>query len=142
MIKKLFLKIYDFIQWTKKWHFCHVVFVGASFFGLAIYLYFLLFDILTFNLTSFLLDIFKIFYYYSLYFIVTFAHFLFVPAIIIQIFFVIFNLIRHKKVPITSDFLLNNKKYNIVYVFAFLITIFLYLFKDLMFNIIKNNINN
>ena len=134
MIKKLFQKIYDFIQWTKKWHFCHVFLVGSfatttGFFIFITILFAISFTPLFGNNISIAENIIAYINLYMLFWLFAFVC-LFLPSIFIQIFFAAFNFIKYKKIYITNNFLLNNKIYNLIYVFSFVFSAYLLLFTN------------
>jgi hypothetical protein len=129
MIRKLINKLYNFIQWTKKWHFCHVLFVPATFATLltsdCFILLCLIYDLLQQHKTTSFEEIAAI--HCFCYEITCIC--LFIPAVITQIFFITFNSIKSRKPFVTNNFLLNNKVYNTVYVIAIMyIILFIILF--------------
>ena len=129
VLKNILSKINNFIQWTKKWHFCHLLFVPAMFLTLLtgdcfIFLC-LIYDLLTLHKTISFEEVAVI---HNFCYEIT-CICLFVPVVIMQLFFVIFNSIKSRKLFVTNSFLLYNKIYNIIYVIAIIyIILFIILF--------------
>lgn len=105
MIKVLIQKFNNFIQWTKKWHVCH----------LFIHIYMILFYfIITSNLenSNYISDkliIISLVFYFMLYWSY--------PIILIVS---IISHLKKKTVFISNEFLLHNKLYNLYYYLSFL----------------------
>ena len=112
MLKNILTKINNFIQWTKKWHFCHVFLLISSF----IMFMFTIFSLMAIDWIGEL----KFTYFFLPEFIYIFA---IVIALIIQILFSLINFCIHKNIQIKNRFLLNNKTYNGIYYLMFLYTI-------------------
>ena len=113
MFKKIFKRINDFIQWTKKWHFFHVFMLPA------IPMLLLFFLIIFIDRHSINADTFDTCFMLSL---LCYIQSFFI-ALIIQIFFFIFKAILRQNCKITNKFLLNNKIYNSIYTIMFIYTI-------------------
>ena len=111
-IKNTLIKINNFILWTKKWHFFHILLNSSS----LIMLISTIFALIASDTIG------EIKFIYCL-----LAFFIYVPSIIvavlIQIIFCTVNLVIHKKGSIKNKFLLENKKYNYVYYSMFIYTI-------------------
>ena len=122
-IKQLLSTINNFIQWTKKWHFFHLFIIPPFLLWLfCIMLYSLFFIILFLNRVDFSVKEFlmndivgsaiciQIFLYFAF----------FIIALISQIIFFIVNWIKYKKSGVRNQFMLKNKKYNGIYILAFI----------------------
>ena len=126
MLKNIFSKINNFIQWTKKWHFFHVFLISSSF----VMLMFTIFSIMDPDWIGEL----KFTYFFLSFLIFVFA---IIIALIIQILFSIINFCVYKNIQIRNHFLSKNKIYNGIYYFlslytivSFIILIFSLIFTD------------
>ena len=122
MLKKIFNKVDRFIQWTKKWHFFHII-VGGNAIGCAI-IWILITLIEISNMKTFSIGDFL----FSLIFITPLfvSGFLLFIALPIAIVISLYNCIFKKNIEITNNFLLNNSKYNIIYYISLIYIIFTY----------------
>ena len=131
MIKKFFNKIYNFIQWTKKWHFFHFFINGTTLIILFLVTAFFLFIYTYINNPTIICinsnrrnnadDNFILFIFFEH----AFATFCTgIIGLFVEIIFLLRKLLINKKCCITSKFLLCNKFYNIYYILSFLSTIF------------------
>lgn len=119
MLKKIFNKIDNFIQWTKKWHFFHIVFVGPLTF-LITYFFVLIPLIIIQNPPSqsittdeFDIDI-PILFFCAGFIVIIFIILLFFACFAQLISFLI-SLINKKTCYIKNNFLLHNKFYDKYY---------------------------
>ena len=115
MLKNLITRINNFIQWTKKWHFFHLLLVPNAFACFLICLIMFKYVLLLKEYYS-SLEILIVFFVIS-YFATTI---LIIIALCIQAFLLIYNWIKFHNINIKNRFLLNNKLYNILYVIAFI----------------------
>ena len=115
MLKNLITRINNFIQWTKKWHFFHLLLVPNEFAFFLICLIMFKYVLLLKEYYS-SLEILIVFFVIS-YFATTI---LIIIALCIQAFLLIYNWIKFHNISIKNRFLLNNKLYNILYVIAFI----------------------
>lgn len=119
MLRKFIQKYYNFILWTNKWHFFHIIFITsclASILGLSFGIEATIYDLQNFGYT----------YDETLYSLIIFPAGFHIFSIIISLFFAIiietFILIKraiaHESLCVHSSFLNNNKIYNNFYIFA------------------------
>ena len=119
MLKKIFNKVDHFIQWTKKWHFFHIVFVGPLTF-LITYFFVLIPLIIIQNPPSqpittdeFDIDI-PILIFCAGFIVIIFIILLFFACFVQLVLFLI-SLINKKTCYVRNNFLLHNKFYNKYY---------------------------
>lgn len=121
MLKNIITKFNNFIQWTKKWHFFHVLFVPNTIFVLftlfiSIFLY--IWNICFSNNTkAFIFSHDHIFLIWANYtcLVIVFL----ILAICVQSIFSIINWMKYNTIQLQNQFLLNNRKYNFLYCTAF-----------------------
>lgn len=106
MIKNLILKFNNFIQWTKKWIVCHL-FINALIF---LFIYGLIVEFP--NSIDAFLDILTAFAFF-----ICLAFFYILP---ISLIISIIEHIIKKRLFVKNNFLLNNKIYNLYYIFSFI----------------------
>ncbi len=128
MFKNIFQKIIGIIQWTKKWHFFHLILVPPFVISCLIDLYPILSFFNSTNEDWIYLPFWNYFVYVTL-FCIMFSINLFIYAIVL-----IYIFIRKKTIYISNDFLLYNKFYNFVYILS-LLQLFWNLFLFLFFYI-------
>lgn len=118
MIRKFINKLYNFIQWTKKWHFCHLllvpVFLTTILTGDLIGIFFFIYLVMQLKFR----EAFLTFLYYHLLFYALVIYCITIPVTIMTIYFAIINFIKSKKPFIFNGFLLNNKYYNLIYIIS------------------------
>ncbi len=114
MFKSFFNKITNFYNWTKKWHFFHVLFIPTSLFFLCNCILFLLVKYIIKDYSNYqiLLITWICFFIIHLIFLLI--------AIILEVLFAVINWIKYKNIQIRTSFFIKNKIYNFVYLFAFL----------------------
>ena len=121
MLKNVITKISDTIQWTKKWHFFHVLFVPSTIFAfLNLFISILLFILDVCSSNNIKTSIFSLNHLFLIWGIYTdFAIIFFILAVCVQILFSIINWIKYNNIQLQNQFLLRNKKYNFLYCTAF-----------------------
>lgn len=126
MFRKLIEKINNFIQWTKKWHFCHILFVG-NFVLTAICDLFIIFVFATFCILNHQ-NFFRIesleFVLFCIIICLLILPFTIVIGIIVEIYVIIKKKILHEKLYVESSFFRESKKYNTLYILSFLFNTF------------------
>ena len=132
MLRQLIKKLNNFIQWTKKWHFFHILFVG-NFLFIAIYFLFLIFIalldcIFNNNITAYLSIESLSFILFSIILCLAITPYTTIIATILEIFIIITKKIQKKTIQITNSFLIDNPKYNILYTVSFIYCFPLFLF--------------
>ena len=136
MIKRIFSKLYNIIQWTKKWHFFHVFLFFTVTIWQVFIMSFLLSELITNNfkinnIINNILSMEAIIVYFFAAPIVYFASFL--AASLIQIIMSFICVFSHKGIKIKSEILQYNKEYNSIYSFSFIYSaLFLILFGILL----------
>ena len=118
MFRKFIEKFYNIIQWTKKWHFFHILVIIPGMFTLwAMISAFVLYITKTpgtTNLDIILGDL------YAAPLVLAISEFLmFFVAIVVEIFVIVIRAIARKPFCVLSNFLSNNKIYNFIYCFFF-----------------------
>ena len=129
MFKNIFQKITGIIQWTKKWHFFHLILVPPFVANclLNVYQIFALFDNYPDAIYGFLC--FNILGY-----IIIFKYLLFCPCLLVYITVLIYIWIKKKPLHISNDFLLHNRIYNFIFILAIL-QLFLYIVSLIIANL-------
>ena len=128
MFRRFIEKIYNFIQWTKKWHFVHLLLVPT----MLVTFYVSDLVIVSSVITKFVVRDYRTILYgvrdthFHYYVYILFR--MLIPAIIGEIFFVVFNSIRSKKLYVTNNFLLHDEIYNIAFVLSLIYFIALIIF--------------
>ena len=140
-MKEILNSINDFIQWTKKWHICHLMFTGTITIIIISITTLLVLDIQKtthstkihnycpifedFNNFDWLsLGIFELF--------VCFVLMLFI-SLLIYIVIIIVKHLNSKHIHVVNKFLLHNKIYNLYYYFSFLLILFSVIFTTASF---------
>ena len=128
MLRKLIKKINDIIQWTKKWHFFHVLHVG-TFLLTAICDLFIAFVFVTYCiLNHHVKNIFRIesleFVLLCIIICLLISPFTALIATIVEIFVIIKKKIQHKVLSVESPFFIKSKRYNTLYILSFLFNTF------------------
>ncbi len=127
MLRKCIKKIDSIVQWTKKWHFFHVLFIGPSVILALILIDASCRDYSTSSSVSCpnCVDPTTIYpdtadlIITAIFFIIVFsAHICLIVAPFIEVLVVVIKAIRRKKLCVEWVFLLNNKFYNIFYYFS------------------------
>jgi hypothetical protein len=113
MLKNIITKFNNFIQWTKKWHICHI-FVNIYACAFYLTLYCSISNDLNFFINEFEENILTsmLFLYFMLYY-----------ALIIVLLIAIIEHLKKTKLRINNKFLLHNKIYHIYYYFHSIILI-------------------
>ena len=125
MIRKLINKLYIFIQWTKKWHFCHVLFISNFLFMTLYSLLIIFIAFIDIVLNNQFIEIFSIktillFYWFNCIMCFFVTMYTLPIALIVEIIIFCKNRIQHKNNLVISPFLTKNNKYNKLYMIAFL----------------------
>ncbi len=126
MFRRFIENINKFIQWTKKWHFFHVLFVAifACFFPLFV-LFFIsvfidIFSILVEKKSiSSIIEGYLLPFGGGIMFFVLLMIIFSLLGLIVEIFVTIKRAFARKSISVESSFLLENKYYNYIYHFAF-----------------------
>ena len=122
MFKKIFKRINDFIQWTKKWHFFHVFIIPNTF-------TFMFICFVMPKCSLLLMDYYSnaeiVIIFFTICFLALITHA--IIALCAQIFFLLSNWIKSHNINIKNKFLLNNKFYNILYIIGFIYNILCFL---------------
>ncbi len=116
MFRKFIEKYYDFILWTKKWHFFHLLFIVptvAGIIGLLMGIHDILFANYINSYSDFIEEIPGL--PLGIIFIICIMFFI---AIIFELIILIKRAVAHKPLCVLSSFLNHNRTYNIFYVFA------------------------
>lgn len=116
MFRKFIEKYYNFILWTKKWHFFHLLFVIPTiggFVGICMGMHAIFFEDYIHSYPDFLEEIPGL--PLGIIFITCIMFFL---AFIFEIFILIKRAIAHKPLCVLSSFLKSNDKYHKFYVFS------------------------
>ena len=128
MFRKFIDKIFNFIQWIKKWHFVHLLFVPTMLITFYVSDLVIAFSVITKfvekNYETILYGVSDTHFHHYVYILFR----MLIPAIIGEIFFVVFNSIRSKKLYVTNNFLLHNEIYNIAFVLSLIYFIALIIF--------------
>ena len=135
-MRKFIEKINNWIQWTKQWHFFHVLFIGTlllfSIFFFKIMLCIELIDIKnisiisifnfikTLLLNSSIQDIPDIIYFglTNAFIANIFVYIMLIPSVLIEFLYRLKVRKTRQNFNVSSEFLLNNKVYNAIYAFA------------------------
>ncbi len=123
MFRKFIEKINNFIQWTKKWHFCHVLFVG-TFLLVVPYIFLFLKNLISeiiilIQMPNCIFESFDYIPFWIFYFVGTLIVIAFL-ALIIQVFTIIKRAFARKSIFVQSSFLLHNQYYNRFYTISFI----------------------
>ncbi len=128
MIRKYINKLYIFIQWTKKWHFCHVFFI-INFLFMVLCSFVVIFiafinGIINNQLTElFSIKAILLLYWFNCIICLFITIYTLPISLIIEIIISCKNKIQHKSKYITSSYLTKNSTYDILYVMAFILNI-------------------
>ena len=129
VLRKCIKKINSAIQWTKKWHFFHVLFIGPFILLLTIIL--LLYSIDTTHTyetcsncvdpTTIYPDTPEFIATVVILLVIACIHVSLKAASIVEVLAVVIKAILRRKLCVEWNFLLNNKLYNIIYVLSILL---------------------
>ena len=125
-MKKILIKINNFIQWTKQWHFFHVFFIGSAspfIFICTIFTFKLFSNIKSIELTGIIENIAEFFVLTSIS-VFYFSTILLLPCFLIEVVYFCINTKYRKQPTIFSNFWYTNKYYNYLFVLSCLINVF------------------
>ena len=128
MLRKCIKKINSAIQWTKKWHFFHVLFIGPFILLLIIFLLFSdpgASNSVTYpnsvDPTTIYPDTPEFIATVVILLVIACIHVSLKAASIVEVLAVVIKAILRRKLCVEWNFLLNNKLYNIIYVLSILL---------------------
>ena len=141
MLKNIITKINNFIQWTKKWHFFHV-FIIPSYIVLFITLTMIFIFICEYIYTGKFEYNFMLQYIGVLHSVVFKLFSIYMPelwlALVVQILFSGINWYLYRNISVKSNFLLNNKRYNCIYVIIWIYAIICFILYKTCMHLILN----
>ncbi len=130
MLRKCIKKIDSIIQWTKKWHFFHVLFICPYILLSLIFIYAYSRDYSTSSSVSYPNSVPPTTIYPDtpdfiatvvIFLIIACIHLSLMAAPIVEVLAVVIKAILRRKLCVEWNFLLNNKLYNIIYVLSILL---------------------
>ena len=128
MLRKCIKKINSAIQWTKKWHFFHVLFIGPFILLLIIFLLFSdpgASNSVTYpnsvDPTTIYPDTPEFIATVVILLVIACIHVSLKAASIVEVLAVVIKAILRRKLCVEWNFLLNNKLYNIIYILSILL---------------------
>ena len=128
VLRKCIKKIDTAIQWTKKWHFFHVLFIGPFILLLIIFLLFSdpgASNSVTYpnsvDPTTIYPDTPEFLTVVVIFIVIACIHLSLMAAPIVEVLAVVIKAILRRKLCVEWNFLLNNKFYNIIYILSILL---------------------
>ncbi len=128
MLRKCIKKINSAIQWTKKWHFFHVLFIGPFILLLIIFLLFSdpgASNSVTYpnsvDPTTIYPDTPEFLTVVVIFIVIACIYLSLMAAPIVEVLAVVIKAILRRKLCVEWNFLLNNKFYNIIYILSILL---------------------